>query len=120
MQQIRKKIESKEIDGIICATAYRLNRWPKGKIDIGVVKDTAIHDIDLVRYLIPEEPTSVYATCKRIRETEVEDYSAIMLSFKSGKTAFLNSSWLAIKKTRTLTIVGSTIRVDLVTTASKQ
>ena len=29
--------------------------------DVGVVKDTAIHDIDIIRYLFGEEPIAVYA-----------------------------------------------------------
>ena len=35
--------------------ARRVGRWPERIGDVGVVRDTAIHDIDLARYIFADE-----------------------------------------------------------------
>jgi UDP-N-acetylglucosamine 3-dehydrogenase len=84
---------------------------------VGVVKDTAIHDIDMTRYLFDEEPTAVYAKTGKMKNKKFEDYAQIMLTFESGKSAFIESNWLTPYKTRTLVVTGSKaiMKLDYIT-----
>lgn len=117
IQRIKTAIETKEIGKLVCATAKRVSEWPERRGDIGVVKDLAIHDIDSIRYLFGEDPESVYAKTGRIAHKKFEDYAQIMLTFKQGKSAFIEANWLTPYKTRTLTITGSAaiMKLDYVT-----
>jgi UDP-N-acetylglucosamine 3-dehydrogenase len=107
IQHVKKAIENRTIGNLVCATAKRVSEWPERIGDVGVVKDTAIHDIDITRYLFSEELNAVYARTGRMKYKKFEDYAQIMLTFESGKSAFIESNWLTPYKTRTLVITGS-------------
>lgn len=107
LQDIQKAVESKKIGQLVCATAKRVTQWPERIGDVGVIKDTAIHDIDVMQYLTSEEPVSVFAKTGNMRHKQFEDYAHIMLTYKDGKSAFIESNWLTPYKTRTLTVTGS-------------
>jgi UDP-N-acetylglucosamine 3-dehydrogenase len=107
LQQIKKAVEEKTIGELVCATAKRVSQWPERIGDIGVVKDTAIHDIDVMLYLFNKNPTAVYAKAGSMRYKKFEDYAQIMLTFEGGKTAFIESNWLTPYKTRILVATGS-------------
>jgi len=113
IKHIKKAIEDKTIGDLVCATAKRVSEWPERIGDVGVVKDLAIHDIDMMRYLFNEDPTAVYAKTGRMKHRKFEDYAHIMLSFKSGRSAFIEANWLTPYKTRTLVVTGSKSIVTL-------
>jgi UDP-N-acetylglucosamine 3-dehydrogenase len=107
IQHMKKAIEDKTIGELVCASAKRVSQWPERIGDVGVVKDTAIHDIDVVRYLFDKDPIMVCAKTGSMRHKKYEDYAQIMLTFAGGKTAFIESNWLTPYKTRTLIVTGS-------------
>lgn len=117
VQHIRQSVKKKEIGELVCATAKRVSQWPERIGDVGVVKDTAIHDIDLMRFIFDEDPTTVYAKAGSMRHRKFEDYAQIMLTYEGGKSAFIESNWLTPYKTRTLTVTGSDaiMRLDYIT-----
>jgi UDP-N-acetylglucosamine 3-dehydrogenase len=117
MRHIREAVENKKIGELVCATAKRVSQWPERIGDVGVVKDTAIHDIDVMRYIANEDPITVYAKAGSMRHRKFEDYAQIMLTYKDGKSAFIESNWLTPYKTRTLTVTGSDaiMRLDYIT-----
>lgn len=113
IQHIKNTIKDKTIGNLVCATAKRVSEWPERIGDVGVIKDTAIHDIDIIRYLFEEEPLAVYAKTGSMKYRKFEDYAQIMLTFESGKSAFIESNWLTPYKTRTLVITGSKAIIKL-------
>lgn len=117
LQQIKKSIETRTIGDLVCATAKRVSQWPERIGDVGVVKDTAIHDIDVMLYLFNRNPVAVYAKTGSMRHGKFEDYAQIMLTFDKGKTAFVESNWLTPYKTRALIATGSEaiMKLDYIT-----
>jgi len=117
LQHIREAVENKKIGELVCVAAKRVSQWPERIGDVGVVKDTAIHDIDVMRYISNEDPIGVYAKTGSMRHRKFEDYAQIMLTYKDGKSAFIESNWLTPYKTRTLTVTGSDaiMRLDYMT-----
>ncbi len=117
VQAIREAVESKKIGELVSASAKRVSQWPERIGDVGVVKDTAIHDIDIMRYISGKDPISVYAKTGSMRHRQFEDYAQIMLTYADGKTAFIESNWLTPYKTRTLNVTGSEaiVRLDYIT-----
>jgi UDP-N-acetylglucosamine 3-dehydrogenase len=107
LQQMKKAVEEKRIGELVSATAKRVSQWPERIGDVGVVKDTAIHDIDVMLYLFNEDPTAVYAKTGSMRHKKFEDYAQIMLTFEEQRTAFIESNWLTPYKTRILIATGS-------------
>ena len=117
LQRMKKAVEDKSVGRLVCATAKRVSQWPERIGDVGVVKDTAIHDIDVMLYLFNEDPIAVYARTGSMRHKKFEDYAQIMLTFEGGKSAFIESNWLTPYKTRNLTVTGSEaiMKLDYIT-----
>lgn len=107
IQRAKKILESGEIGALVSATAKRVSRWPERIGDVGVVKDYAIHEIDIMRYLFDEDPSAVYAKVGNLKHTRFEDYAQMMLTFEGGKTGFIETNWLTPHKVRNLTLTGS-------------
>jgi len=117
VRAVKKMLKEKTVGDVIIATGRRVARWPIRIGDVGVVKDTAIHDIDAMRYLLQEEVSAVFAQTGSLRTHSYEDYAEIMLRFRGGTTGFLDANWLTPRKVRTLIITGSdaTISLDYIT-----
>ena len=107
LQLIRKHVEDKKIGELVSVTAKRVSQWPERIGDVGVVKDTAIHDIDVMRFISKQDPVSVYAKMGSKRIQKFEDYAQIMLTYENGETAFIESNWLTPYKTRKLIATGT-------------
>jgi UDP-N-acetylglucosamine 3-dehydrogenase len=117
LQIIRQSIENKKIGDLVCATAKRVSQWPERIGDVGVLKDTAIHDIDVMRFISNQDPIAVYAKMGSMKHRKFEDYAQIMLTYEDGKSAFIESNWLTPYKTRMLTVTGSDaiMKLDYIT-----
>jgi UDP-N-acetylglucosamine 3-dehydrogenase len=117
LQVIREAVEKRKIGDLVCANAKRVSQWPERIGDVGVVKDTAIHDIDVMRFISQQDPITVYSKMGSMRRGKYEDYAHIMLTYKDGESAFIESNWLTPYKTRTLTVTGSEaiMRLDYIT-----
>jgi UDP-N-acetylglucosamine 3-dehydrogenase len=70
-----------------------------------------------MRYVFNEDPIVVYAKTGNMRHGKFEDYAQIMLTFKGGQSAFIESNWLTPYKTRILTVTGSEaiMKLDYIT-----
>jgi UDP-N-acetylglucosamine 3-dehydrogenase len=117
VKAVKKMLMQGVVGDVIIATGRRVARWPIRIGDVGVIKDTAIHDIDAMRYLLEEEVSAVFAQTGSLRTHSYEDYAEIMLRFDEGTTGFLDANWLTPRKVRTLIITGSeaTISLDYIT-----
>jgi UDP-N-acetylglucosamine 3-dehydrogenase len=117
VRAVKKMLTQKLVGDVIIASGRRVARWPIRIGDVGVVKDTAIHDIDAMRYLFEEEVSVVFAQTGSLKTRSYEDYAEIMLRFNEGTTGFIDANWLTPRKVRTLIITGSdaTINLDYIT-----
>lgn len=85
---------------------------PPSYSDVGVVLDLAVHDIDVVRYLLGEEPSEVYAVASRLRRAH-EDYACLILKSPSA-AVLVEASWTSPRKERSLAVYcsGGAIYLD--------
>ena len=113
VRRLKEALAEGKIGSPVSVTIRRVTKWPERIGDVGVVKDTAIHDIDIVRFIFNEDPISVYARAGHLRHLKFEDYAQIMLSFSNGKSAFLEANWLTPYKIRKLTVTGSDAIISL-------
>ena len=106
VQKVKKLIDDGVLGKVVLAFARRVGRWPERVGDIGVVKDSAIHDIDIMRFLFEEDVASVYARAGSLGH-KLEDYAQIILGFSGNRTAFVEANWLTPRKVRMLTVTGT-------------
>ena len=117
VQFIREAIQKKQVGDLVCATSKRVNPWPERIGDVGVVKDSAIHDIDVMRFISRQDPVAVYAKMGSRRIKKYEDFVQIMLTYENGESTFIEANWLTPYKTRLLTVTGSEgiMKLDYIT-----
>ncbi|MGC8831962.1 MAG: Gfo/Idh/MocA family protein [Thermoproteota archaeon] len=117
VSMVKKYVEEGAVGEIIMSSAMRVRRWPERIVDSGVLLDTAIHDIDLMRHVFSEDPVKVYAKTGRSMHRIHEDYATILLTFRGEKMAIIQANWLTPYKIRSMEVIGSegVIEADLVT-----
>lgn len=117
----KKGIVDGRYGDLITISARRVSSLPSRIRDVGVILDLGIHDIDVMRYLVGSEVTSVFASGGRIKHESFEDYANIMLSFENGASGFVEANWLTPMKVRklALTCLRSFVEVDYITQSVK-
>ena len=106
VQEVYKRVASHDIGDVILAHTRRVSRSPQRIGDVGVVKDLAIHDLDIINQLMGEEPQYVLAVTGKIRH-KYEDYANINLIYGGNRNAFVETNWLTPRRVRTLTVTGT-------------
>jgi UDP-N-acetylglucosamine 3-dehydrogenase len=106
VQEAMKRVSQGEIGDIILALAQRVSRSPERIGDVGVIKDLAIHDIDVVDHIFNKKAELVYAVAGSIKH-KFEDYAQINISFGKNVNAIISTNWLTPRKIRNLVITGT-------------
>ncbi len=112
VRRVKNLLDEGALGEIVLLFAKRVGRWPDRIGDVGVIKDSAIHDLDLTRYLIGEEPVSIYAKAGSLGH-RYEDFAEIIIGFPGVKTAFIESNWLTPRKIRRMIVTGKEAIADL-------
>ncbi|MFX1318979.1 MAG: Gfo/Idh/MocA family oxidoreductase [Promethearchaeota archaeon] len=100
-------IDQGKIGELVLGSSRRLGPFVPGRVaDIGIIKDMAIHDIDISRFLVKQEATAVYAIAGNLYH-KYEDHANIVIRFNDKPTFFLECNWLTPRKLRGLNITGS-------------
>ena len=104
--ELKKRIENNELGKIYKVHCARLSPFPQRVIDVGVIIDLAIHEIDVLRYLIDSKIKRVYAeTAQRIHSAH-EDLLVGTIRFENDILGVINTNWLTPKKIREITVTG--------------
>ncbi|MGD0805424.1 MAG: Gfo/Idh/MocA family oxidoreductase [Candidatus Bathyarchaeia archaeon] len=104
--EVYKQVGEGRIGDVILAHSRRVSRSPGRIGDVGVVKDLAIHDIDIINHLLGVMPESVSAVAGKIKH-RYEDYANINMLYADDRNAFVETNWLTPRRVRTLTVTGT-------------
>jgi UDP-N-acetylglucosamine 3-dehydrogenase len=116
VRAVKREIEAGAIGEVYRVSTRRCGPSPERIRDVGVTIDLAVHDLDIMTYLIGEEPIRYQAMMQRRSHGDREDSVDALLRFPSGAVGVLECDWLAAAKVRTLSVVGSkgTIEADYI------
>jgi UDP-N-acetylglucosamine 3-dehydrogenase len=83
---------------------------------VGVARDLATHDLDIVRYILGSEVTHLYCQTRTGVRTQYEDAILALLRFENEVSASLDVNWLSPIKVRELTILaeGGMLTLDYI------
>ena len=98
----KNQIEKGIWGDIITASAQRFSNYPVRIRDVGVVYDTAIHDIDSINYLFNMIPVSVYCSGGRFNQDVFEDHVNINMEYENATFGYVETNWLTPTKVRKL------------------
>jgi predicted dehydrogenase len=118
VNKIKQLIEAGTLGEIYFVTSARMNLG-KYQAD-GVVCDLAPHDLSILLYLLEQRVVSVSASARSVFQDGVPEAAFLTLTFESGTMANVQISWLAPRKVREMTIVGSQQMVQYDDTANDE
>jgi UDP-N-acetylglucosamine 3-dehydrogenase len=106
IQKLKLMIERQEIGDIFSLDSKRLG-IPRISDD-GVILDLAIHDIDIMLYLLKKKVCSVYAVAQNVitPNKKLEDYANIILQFDKGTVGRIEVNRIVPTRVRELYLVG--------------
>jgi len=106
VQKLREMIKNKDLGKITTIVARRVGVCPPQIKDANVIIDTAVHDIDVLRFLLEEDPTKIHALSGKAILRQRDDYADILLKF-DGTDAFIQVNWITPVKIRSLAVTGT-------------
>ncbi|HIP74701.1 MAG TPA: Gfo/Idh/MocA family oxidoreductase [Thermococcus paralvinellae] len=105
--KLKETIKNNQLGKIVTISAKRVGPLPPQIKDVGVIIDLAVHDIDVMSFLLEERVKEVYAKAGSAKNPlELEDYAVIILTFESA-TGVAETNWLTPHKVRKLSIIGT-------------
>lgn len=107
VQATKEAIDAGKLGDIISINATRVSSYPDRIRDVGVIKDLAIHDIDVLRYVTSSEVQTVYAAGGSMKCAQYEDHANILMTLGDSIHATVDVNWLTPRKVRELSITSS-------------
>lgn len=104
VRDVKKILSEKTYGEVLMMEFHRENRMPLHIKDVGIIYDTAVHDIDTAMYFFGIKPQVVFARAGNIFHS-FEDFSTIILGFGVDKVAVISSNWITPKKVRKFSVV---------------
>jgi predicted dehydrogenase len=106
LQEMRRRLNDHELGRLFSISTERVGPFPNRIRDVGVVKDLASHDIDLVRWLGGGRIATVAAQTAHKMGREHEDLVVVTGRLDNDIVVSLNVNWLTPAKRRTVTVLG--------------
>lgn len=92
---------------LVSIASRRVSAFPKRIRDVGVIKDLAIHDVDVIRYVTGLEVRSIYALGGRTNGTQFEDHANFLMEMDGGAIGTIEVNWLTPMKVRHVSLTCS-------------
>lgn len=110
LQELRRRVHAGDIGRVIQLSARRTGAIRVPPEDVNVVYDSALHEIDAMRFVLGAEVEEVYAGAQTGIVTPVENGLLGMLRFEPVRglpaLASLEVNWLSPRWLRDLTVLG--------------
>ena len=103
--RLRQIIDQGLLGKLMIISTRRVGPFASRVRDVGIIIDSATHDIDIARYLTDKEPVGVFSKAGRFRH-EMEDHAIVILGF-GDTTACIEVNWFTPHKVRSLVATGS-------------
>ncbi len=105
--ELRRRVHAGQAGRVLQVSARRLGPFAARTRDVSVIHDLALHDVDVMRFLLGAEVESVFAETHSNLRTAFDDSVAAVLRFENdGPVGLLDVNWLTPKKVRDLWLLG--------------
>jgi predicted dehydrogenase len=118
VNKVRELIREDVLGETYFITSSRMNLG-KYQAD-GVICDLAPHDLSILLHWLEEPVVQVSASARAVFREDIPETAFLTLKFANGTAANIQVSWLAPRKVRQMTIVGSRRMIQYDDTASDE
>lgn len=106
VKKLKEIIGQGMLGEVTSVIARRVGLFPPRVKDANVVIDLAVHDIDIINYLLGKTPSSVHANLGATLTSEREDHAEIFMKYGNA-SGFVQVNWISPIKIRTLSVTGT-------------
>ena len=106
LQELRRRLLDGQIGRLFTVSTIRSGPFPSRVRDVGVVKDLATHDIDLVSWLSDSPIATVSAQTQHLSGREHEDLVLAVGALESGAAFNVVVDWVSPTKVRRTRVLG--------------
>jgi UDP-N-acetylglucosamine 3-dehydrogenase len=111
VQELRRRVQAGEAGRVLHLAARRTAPMRERTQDVNVIHDSALHDIDAMRFVLGQEVESAFAMAQIGVRMPFEDSLSGVLRFASeeaaGAVGSLEVNWLSPLRIRELTVLGT-------------
>ena len=104
--ELKKRIKGNELGKIYKVHCTRMGPSVHRIYDVGVIIDLAIHEIDVLMYIIDSKIKRVYAETAQKIHSAHEDLLIGTMRFNNDVLGVINANWLTPKKVREIAVTG--------------
>jgi UDP-N-acetylglucosamine 3-dehydrogenase len=106
LQEMKRRLDGGQLGRVISIATERVGPFPSRISDVGVVKDLATHDIDIVTWIGGAPFANVSGKTAYKMGRPHEDLVVAVGELENGVVALLNVNWLSPVKRRKVTVLG--------------
>ncbi len=106
VRRVKDMINKGSLGKVTAIIARRVGGFPPQIKDANIAVDLAIHDIDIINYLLEEQPKEVYCNKQKNHIEKREDAVEFFLKY-SKASAYIQANWITPVKIRKLNITGT-------------
>lgn len=106
LQEMKRRLDAGELGRVISIATERVGPFPNRIQDVGVVKDLATHDIDIVSWIGAGRFAEVSGQLAHRMGRPHEDLVVAAGRLDNGVVASMNVNWLTPVKRRTVSVLG--------------
>ena len=103
--RLKQIIDQGTLGKLMIISTRRVGPFASRIRDVGIIIDSATHDIDVARYLTGKEPVVIFSKSGKFRN-EKEDHGIVTLDF-GDITGHIEVNWFTPHKVRSLVATGS-------------
>jgi UDP-N-acetylglucosamine 3-dehydrogenase len=104
--KLKTMVDEGKIGRITSVVCKRVGGFPAIEPMTDVIIDLAVHDIDIISYLLGKQPTKIFSHGSRTHHTKQIDSAEILMDYGDA-SGFVQANWLTPVKIRTIALTGS-------------
>jgi len=110
--KLKELLDSGKLGQVISIIANRVGKFPGQIKDANVIIDLAVHDIDIINYLLGKQPDDIKVNASRNLIKCREDHAEIFLTY-GKQSGFIQVNWVTPISKRSLTLTATKGYVEL-------
>ena len=111
VRKLKELIDEGRVGKVTSVISKRVGGFPKVEPKTDVIVDLAIHDIDIISYLLGKHPLFVSSHGSRTIHSQKLDSAEILLDYGHA-SGFIQANWVTPVKIRTIAVTGSDGYID--------
>lgn len=104
--RLKQMLDQKTTGKITSIMCKRVGGFPTVEPKTDVIIDLAVHDIDIISYLLGKQPNKIYSHGSRSHHSNKIDAAELLIDYGAA-SGFIQANWITPVKIRTIAVTGS-------------